>query len=513
MKKTALLLMIITIVSKIFGFGREIALSYFYGATNISDVFIISQTIPNVIFSFIGTGISTGYIPSYSKIEQKFGKNEGVRYTNNLVNILLILCTGIIIIGLIFTDKIVKIFAAGFEGDTLALAVRFTRISLFGIYFTGLINIFGGFLRLQGNYVIPASVGFPMNIFIILSIFLSSKTNVSVLAIGSVIAAASQLALFIPFLRRKGYRYKFLVDINDENTKKMIYVALPIILGVSAKEINVLVDKTFASSIAVGGISALNYASKLNGFVRGLFVTSIATVMYPMISKMVAQNNFDGLKKSVSEAINLIIIFVIPSTIGAMIFVEPVVKLLFGRGAFDPKAISMTSNALFFYSIGMASFGLRDILSRVFYSMQDTKTPMINAFISLGLNIILNMILSRFLGIGGLALATSIASIFCTGLMFVSLRKKIGPFGMKNTTISFIKILASSLVMSVVAYVVYYVLLSYISGNLSLIISICIGALAYFVIIYFMKIDEVDTLINAAKKKLKSYAEDGIIKK
>ncbi|NLZ49100.1 MAG: murein biosynthesis integral membrane protein MurJ, partial [Clostridiales bacterium] len=459
MKKTALLLMIITIVSKIFGFGREIALSYFYGATNISDVFIISQTIPNVIFSFIGTGISTGYIPSYSKIEQKFGKNEGVRYTNNLVNILLILCTGIIIIGLIFTDKIVKIFAAGFEGDTLALAVRFTRISLFGIYFTGLINIFGGFLRLQGNYVIPASVGFPMNIFIILSIFLSSKTNVSVLAIGSVIAAASQLALFIPFLRRKGYRYKFLVDINDENTKKMIYVALPIILGVSAKEINVLVDKTFASSIAVGGISALNYASKLNGFVRGLFVTSIATVMYPMISKMVAQNNFDGLKKSVSEAINLIIIFVIPSTIGAMIFVEPVVKLLFGRGAFDPKAISMTSNALFFYSIGMASFGLRDILSRVFYSMQDTKTPMINAFISLGLNIILNMILSRFLGIGGLALATSIASIFCTGLMFVSLRKKIGPFGMKNTTISFIKILASSLVMSVVAYVVYYVLL------------------------------------------------------
>lgn len=133
MKKTAIILMIITILSKIFGFTREIALSYFYGASNISDAFLISLTIPSVIFSFIGTGISTGYIPMYSKIEQKYGEKEGNRYTNNLVNILLILCTVMIIFGLLFTDKIVKIFASGFAGDTLALAVQFTRISLVGI--------------------------------------------------------------------------------------------------------------------------------------------------------------------------------------------------------------------------------------------------------------------------------------------------------------------------------------------------------------------------------------------
>lgn len=513
MKKIALLLMMITIFSKIVGFGREITLSYFYGASNISDAYLISLTIPTVIFSFIGVGISTEYIPLYSKIVQKYGEKEGYRYTNNLVNILLIICTGIIFFGILFTHQIVKVFASGFEGVTLKLAVYFTRISLIGIYFTGLVNLFGGFLRMKGNYVIPATVGFPLNLFIILSIFLSSKTNISVLAIGSVIASASQLVLLVHFLRKEGYRYEFIVDIRDKHTKEMVDMALPVILGVSVYEVNVLVDRTLASSIAVGGISALNYANKLNGFVQGLFVTSIATVMYPMISKMAAQNNVDGLKKSVSEAINLINLFVIPSTVGAMIFAEPIVKLLFGRGAFDAEAISMTSNALFFYSIGMIGYGLRDILSRAFYSLQDTKTPMINATIAVAMNIVLNLILSRFLGLGGLALATSIASIFCTGLLFVSLRKKIGPFGMKNTTISFIKILASSLVMGLVVYFVYDLLLSYLSGNLSLVISICIGALVYFVIIYFMKIDEVDTLINAAKKKLKSYAEDGIIKK
>jgi putative peptidoglycan lipid II flippase len=502
MKKTAIILMIITILSKIFGFTREIALSYFYGASNISDAFLISLTIPSVIFSFIGTGISTGYIPMYSKIEQKYGEKEGNRYTNNLVNILLILCTVMIIFGLLFTDKIVKIFASGFAGDTLALAVQFTRISLVGIYFTGLISVFGAFLRIKGNYAIPALVGFPMNFFIIISIFLSSKTNILVLAIGSVIATASQLVLLIPFVHKKGYRYGFVLDVKDKYIKKMLYIALPIVLGVSANQINVLVDRTLASSIAVGGISALNYASRLNGFVQGMFVTTVSSVMYPMISKMAAQNNMNGLKKSVSEAINFISLLVMPATVGAMVFAEPIVKLLFGRGAFDPQAISMTSDALFYYSIGMISFGLREVLSSAFYSLQDTKTPMVNGAIAMGMNIILNIILSKFLGIGGLALATSISAIFCTGLLSINLRKKIGAFGMKEITISFIKILVVSLGMGMVANLVYGMLLNNISANLSLIISICTGALFYFVIIFFMKIEEVDTMATAVKKRI-----------
>lgn len=504
MKKTAILLMVITIFSKMFGFTREIALSYFYGASNISDAFLISLTIPSVIFSFIGTGLSTGYIPMYSKIEQKYGEREGNRYTNNLVNILLVLCTVIIIIGLLFTDNIVKLFASGFAGDTLKLAVKFTRISLLGIYFTGLISIFGAFLRIKGNYAVPALVGFPMNFFIIITIFLSSKTNILVLAVGSVIATASQLVLLMPFIHKTGYRYELVLDMKDKYIKKMVYIALPIVIGVSVNQINVLVDRTLASSIAVGGISALNYASKLNGFVQGMFVTTISSVMYPMISKMAAQNDISGLKKSVSEAINIISLLVIPATVGAMVFAEPVVRLLFGRGAFDPQAISMTSDALFYYSIGMIGFGLREVLSSAFYSLQDTKTPMINGALAMGMNIILNIMLSKFLGIGGLALATSISAIFCTGLLFISLRNKIGAFGMKEITVSFIKILAASLGMGIAANMTYKILLNNVSANLSLILSICIGAAFYFAIIFFMKIGEVDTMVTAAKKRLRS---------
>ena len=123
-----------------------------------------------------------------------------------------------------------------------------------------------------------------------------------------------------------------------------------------------------------------------------------------------------------------------------MIFSKEIVSLLFGKGAFPQEAISMTGNALFYYSVGMIAFGLRDILSRGFYALQDTKTPMINATVAVVLNIVLNIILSKYLGIGGLALATSISAIVGKGLLFITLRRKIGGFGLKEISKSFIKI-------------------------------------------------------------------------
>ena len=503
MKKTAILLMILTIFSKIFGFARDIILSYFYGASNISDVYLISTTIPIAIFSFVGVGISTGYIPMYSKVENKKGTEKANQFTSNLVNTLLIICTALVIFGLVFTAPLVKLFASGFEGETLDLAIKFTRISIAGIYFSTLIFVYSGFLQIKGNYIIPALIGFPLNIVTILSIVVSAKTNVMVLAIGSIIASMAQLAFIVPFVYKEGYKYKFILNIKDKYIKSMAYTAIPVIIGASVNQINTLVDRTLASNLAVGGISALNYANKLNGFVQGIFVMSLTTVMYPAISKMAAEKNMEGLKKSVSEAISSINLLVIPATVGAMVFAGPVVNLLFGRGAFDAGAVTMTSSALFYYSIGMIGFGLRDVLARAFYSLQDTKTPAINAAIAMFMNIVLNIILSKFLGIGGLALATSISAIFCTGLLFTNLRKKIGPFGMKSIIISFMKILCASLVMGIIARLAYNSLFRIISANLSLVVSIGIGAVIYFIIIYFMKIEEVDNMINAVKKKLK----------
>lgn len=502
MKKAALLVMVITILSKLLGFGREIVLSYVYGASAITDVYLISQTIPVVIFSFISVGIATGFIPMYSRILNEGGKLGADRFTSNLTNALLLVASIVVGIVLLLTEPIVKLFASGFSGDTLRLAVSFTRITVFGVYFTTLMNVFANYLRLHNNYVIPALVGFPMNLITIAFLFLSTKTNTYVLAIGSVLAIASQFALLLPCVHKVGFRYQLSFDFKDGNIKKMVLIALPIIVGTSVNEINVLVNRTLASGLAVGGISALNYANRLNAFVQGLFVASISTVMYPMISNMAAENNLNGLKGYVSEAISLISLLVVPATIGAMIFSREIVTLLFGRGAFTVEAIDMTANALFYYSLGMIAFGLSDILSRAFYALQDTKTPMINATIGVVINIVLNIILSRFLGIGGLAFATSIAGVVSAILMFVTLRKKLGPFGLKEIIRSFLKISIASVLMGLIAYGSFWLLGQSVSENLALLIAITVGALTYALFIYYMKIPEVDKSLDVMKQKI-----------
>lgn len=504
MKKTAFILMILTIVSKIFGFAKTMVLSYYYGASNISDAYLISLTIPSVIFGIVGVALSTSYIPIYSEIDQKYGVDKSNKYTSNLINIIILISTVIFIFGQVFTEQIVKLFAYGFEEETLVLAVQFTKISLIGIYITGIVYIFSGLLQVKGNYSIPALIRLPLNTFIMIAIFLSSKTNIIVLSIGSLFAFASQLILLIPYTYKNGYRYNLFINFKDKYIKKMAIMALPVIIGVSVDQINVLIDKSIASNLAIGGISALNYASSLNAFVQGIFITSLSVAMYPMISKMAIEKDLEGLKDMAFDAINTISILVIPATIGAMIFSVPIVKFLFGRGEFDSYAITMTSISLFYYSIAMLAFGYREILARVFYSLQDTKTPMINGMFGVITNIILNLILSRYMGIGGLALATSISTIICAILLLISLRKKIGPLGMKKVFGTTTKILVASLIMGVIAKVLQITLIKFINESIALIFAIGIGAISYFVIVYFMKIDEVDKLTNIIKKKIRN---------
>jgi putative peptidoglycan lipid II flippase len=502
MKKMALILMVLTILGKIFGLARDLTLSYFYGTSNISDAYFISLSIPFVIFVLLGNGISTAYIPLYSKIENERGDGQSLQYTNNLLHILMLLCTLFVGIGFLFTKPIVFLFASGFDAETMNLTVQFTRVSLLGIYFTALIYVCKSYLQIKGSFVIPGLISLPLNTIIVASIFISAKTDVMVLAYGTLIATISQLLMMVPSVIKSGYRYQFSFDLRDPHIKTMALIALPVMLGVSVNQINALVDNTLASNIVEGGVSALNYAFKLNGFIQGIFVASIMTVMFPMISKMAAENNLESLKSYVSEALVGIKLLVIPATVGAVVFAEEIVALLFGRGAFDAKALMLTSQALLFYSIGMLGFGMRDILARAFYAMHDTKTPVINSVLAVLLNIVLSVSLSPFLGIGGLALATSISALFCTFLLWGSLRRKIGDLHLRRVLLTFLKIIGASLVMGAVAKVMFHGLIDPLSQNAAVAVAIACGAGLYFVIIRHANIPEVDLISKQLREKL-----------
>lgn len=501
MKKTALALMLITVLSKFIGFFREIVLAYYYGASNISDVYLIADTIPNVVFGFIGAGIATTYIPVYSSVLEKDGMLRSDRLTSNFINFIFVILAVILVLVLVFTPLVVKAFASGFSDEVLDLAVGFLRISIFGIFFTCCINIFKSYLEVNGSFIIPASKGFVSNFFVISFIALSAQYGIKLLPYGIFFGTVSQALFLVPFVIKKGYKHKFVIDLNDKYLKRMIFLALPVILGTSLGHINVLVDRTIASRIVVGGISALNYAHRLEGFITGIFVVSITTVMYPAISKKFSEGNVEDFKGYIVKSISAVNLFVVPAAVGAIIFAEPVVKLLFFRGAFDKRALVLTSEALIFYSFGLIFVGLRDILSRGFFAMQDTKTPVKNSALGILVNIVLNIVLSRFIGLNGLALATSISSIFTTVLMFITLRRKIGMFGLKKAFRAFLKIAAASGIMAVISFSLFRFLLYYYSSNRSLFTAVIVGVIVYFVLIYVFKIEEINDFVREIKDK------------
>lgn len=502
MKRQALQVMIATILSKLLGFVREVALSYAYGASATTDAYLISQTIPVVVFSFISAGVATAFIPNYSGILNKNGRNQADRYTSNLCNALLLVASVLVALIFLFTRPIVKVFASGFSGEMLLLTIKLTRVSVFGIYFTGIIGVFTAYLRLHGNFIVPALISLPMNLVIISSVFVSSKTNIYVLAAGGVIAAASQLIVCILFSRLAGYQHKPIMDIKDEHLKAMVLMALPVIAGTAVSEVNVLIDRTLASGIALGGISSLNYANRLTNFVRGLFVVSVTTVLYPLISRMAAEGKMVRLKGYLAEAISMVSIMVVPAAVGAMIFCREVVVLVFGRGAFTHEAIEMTSKALFYYSIGMIGFGLIEVLTRAFYSLRDTKTPVRCTVVVVLANIVPNILLSRVMGIPGLALATSISGILGALVMSIYLRRRIGSFGLRTISLSFFKICIASLVMGLLARGSLTIANQVLHRNVALLVAIAVGALTYGLLIFNMRIPEVDRTWVAVKQRL-----------
>ena len=502
--KSTVVLMIVTILAKILGFGRELVLASSYGASMYSDAYLTSMNIPLVIFAVIGTTLGTVFIPMYFDINNKLGKDMALQFTNNVFNIVICACILLSILGFIFTEQLVKIFAMGFEDEILKISIDFTRITIIGIVFTGLSYIMTAYLQVKNNFTIPGLISVPKNIIIIISIILSAKYNPYLMIWGTLIGISTEFLFQLPYAIKSGYKYKMYINIKDDYIKKSICLVGPVLIGVAVNQVNTMVDRTLASTLIEGSISALNYANKLNGFVMALFITSIGAVIYPMLSKLSSEDDKNNFTKSVYQSINSVVLLVIPISVGAIVLAKPIVKVLFQRGAFDSIATNMTATALIMYSIGMVAFGLRDILGKIFYSLQDTKTPMVNGAIAMCMNIILNIILVRYLKLAGLALATSISAIICLILLFKSLKLKIGYFGQDKIAITTIKSLISSIIMGIVTYFIYNLLTNilgreFINEAISLVVSIASGIIVYGIMILLLKVEEIKLIIDKVR--------------
>lgn len=506
--KSALIIIIFTLGSKFLGFLREVLIAAKFGSGTETDTFFIALTATGLLTGFLSNAISTTFIPVISDVEFKEGKKGKLQHTNNMINVIFFVSLVLVSIALLGTPLIIKLLAKDFEGEQFDLAVKLTRIGLPMILFSGIIGVMTGYLQSEERFNATAIIGVPLNLsYIFFLLFLSSFFGIKGLMVSAVVGVVAQLLVQIPEAKLSGFKYKFIFDIKDKYIRKVLYLSLPVLVGVAINDLNAIVDKRLASSLPAGSISALTYANRLNALILGVFITAITTVIFPILSKEANNDNILGVKKTMGYGVNLILLITIPATVGMIVLAKPIVEIAFQRGEFDAAATIMTSKALIFYSAGLVFIALRLLITRVYYSLQDTKTPMINGAIAVGFNIILNLILVKYMEHAGLALATSIATAIATILMFYTLKKKIGSLG----TLSYIKCglkagLASA-IMGVIAYVVYHGLYSALGVSklynlISLLVAVGLAVIVYGVLCYLFRIEEVRDLVDKVKLRL-----------
>nr|HID59824.1 murein biosynthesis integral membrane protein MurJ [Desulfobacterales bacterium] len=501
-----------TLVSRIFGFVRDVVIAWFFGAGLTADAFFVAFRIPNLLRRLFAEGsLTVSFIPIFSEYLTRNGKEEAFRLARSACVVLSLFLTVVTLLGILLAPIIVHVIAPGFSetSEKLALTVILTRIMFPYIFFIAMVALFMGILNAMGHFAAPALAPVLLNLAMIASVFLVSpfmEQPVIGLAIGVIIGGCLQLALQFPFLFQKGFRFRGSYHLFHPAIKRIAALMGPSVFGAAVYQLNIFIGTLLASLLPEGSVSYLYYADRLVQFPLGVFAIALATAVLPVLSREAALNDIEGLKNTFSFALRLVFFISIPATVGLIVLKDHIVRLLFERGAFNSLATHMTSEALLYYALGLWSFSAVRILVSMFYSLQDARTPVKTAVISLFVNIVLSILLMGPMRHAGLALATSLSSMVNLSLMIAALKRRFNRIGFKDILHSMLKSITSSIVMGLILVVgTLWLIPENGIGSISLLAwvacSIGVGILCYTGCCLVLKSEELYTIINMLKDK------------
>ena len=492
-----LILIILNLVGKIFSFIREMIFSFYYGTGPITDAFNTSTTAATLIFSVITYALSKTYIPTYNEVIKKGGEESGDQFTNNLLNFSLFITTIILILGFAFAPAIVKLFAAGYTGEKLKIASSFMRAIILTIYPNIYAAIFSAYLQIKGDFLTPALPLIILNIILAITVAISNG-NVTIMTLGIFLAYFIQFIIFPRAIKKTGFKRGKIRFSFDENVKKIIILSLPTTFSMAAVYVSTIVDQSFASLVAPdGGVSVINYALKILRIVSSTFIVPFQVTAYPIIGKLVADKDVNGMKDLTSKTLVKIMLLFIPSIIGMMVLAEPIISFVYYRGEFTYNDMIITSQVLFTYTLYLIGPAIVDLLYLSFFSHQNTKIPTVISFVQLGINIILDYTLSIKYGLVGLAMATTLSQLSSVLMAFIMYKKTFGNLSYKYILKNIGKILLAGAGLGIFANYFYQIRPS----NLWLLVTIAFAGLIYVGLIYLLKVDEFDDIKNALIKR------------
>lgn len=507
--KAAGLMSVATFISRVLGYARDMVVAFYFGATGLSDTFFIAFRIPNLLRELFAEGtMSAALIPVLTGVQEKEGFDSAKKLVRVTITFVLIVVGSITVLGVFFAPSVVALIAPGFkEPEKFSMTVSLTRLMFPFLLFISLAAVLMGSLNVRRVFFIPALAPAMLNITIIATVmilFTSMAEPIKAVAIGVAIGGLVQFAFQTPSFFKQGYSLAPDFNFRNPGLQRIGRLVLPATLGMAVSQINIVISSILASYLVGGSITYLFYSMHLIQLPIGIFGVAMATAALPSLSEHAVKGDMEGLREDFSFSLRLLFFLTVPAMAGLIALREPIVSTLFQRGMFDYTATKGTSDALLYYSLGVwAMVGVR-VTAVTFYSMQDTKTPVKVAVISLTTNVLLSLILMGPMSYRGLALANAVASMVNFTILFYFLRKKLGRVGARKIIKAFIKVSLASVVMGVTGWLFLRSSIWMQTGMLIKKVSLLSGTIllcitVYLFISYILKSKEMGFVMNMIK--------------
>src|SRR5574344_461893 len=432
--KAAWLIAVVTIVSKLIGFIRDVVIANCYGASTVSDAYFYAYQLPAlaiVLLGGVGGPFHSATVSVFSKIipSLKAKANKEVNdLFNSFVTATLIAFSVFAVLCFIFSDQIMGIIISNGTPQLIHLASMHLKIMCPVLIFGGVVGIYYGILISYREFMLPNVSPMLMSgvIIAMISIVRNDSTG-KVLAIATTIGAFCQFIYQLPKIKQLGFKFNPNFDFKSQHFKELCELLFPAILSSTIGQIYVYVDMFFAAALAAGAWTAIGYSNRVFQFPVGILGTAFLVPLFPIFAMLVAQKDYESVKRYFNKGVGVLFFVGLPIMLCVWLVGYDGIRLIFERGEFDKGAALMVTEALSFLCLSMLPYVFRDSITRVFYSFNDSKIPFLTALGSIILKVFLNwfLVLKLGRGIGGITLSTSLVTLFNATLLGTLIRKRI----------------------------------------------------------------------------------------
>ncbi|HTA53714.1 MAG TPA: murein biosynthesis integral membrane protein MurJ [Candidatus Acidoferrales bacterium] len=420
---STLFIMGATFASTLLGFMREVVSARYYGTRWEMDTFLAAATIPTILFGVFNGALVSALVPTFSEYLAHRKEEEAWRLANTTLNMLAIVLTSCAIVGFFTARWYVPLIAHGFPAPQMGVAIRMTRWLMPSIVAVSLSGVISAMLYAYHRFRAAALIGVAVNaVTIACIVLLNHSMDIYALVVGTALGLTAQLLVQLPSFLSIG-RYRPIIDLHHPGLKKIWVLLGPIIVGSAAGQLALFFDRFFASTLAPGYISGMNYATKLVNFPQQIFAAAIATVIFPLLAAQFARENRRGVARSVVTGLRLVNFITIPAVCALIVLAHPMVQALFERGSFQATATDLTAGLLPYAAIGLIALAANVVLTRCCFACRETLWPVTISVVTVIVNVLLSLVWLPSLGARGLLLANSLSqSMQAVLLLFVTTR-------------------------------------------------------------------------------------------